>query len=72
MTNDSSLHYSIFVLTVWIEDATDSEDPSLWRIRLEDPRSKKQVGCVGTHGLPHLLNQQVLQKSMRDKSQMDE
>lgn len=62
MTNDNPLHYRIFVLTVWIEDETDVADPSRWRIRIEDPRSKEKVGCVGTQGLPELLNQQVMQE----------
>lgn len=72
MQNDSSLHYRIFVLTVWLEEQTDADNPSLWRVRLEDPRSKEQVGCVGTHGLPELLNQQLMQKSTPKPPAVDE
>jgi len=66
------LHYRIFVLTVWVEDETDSADPSTWRVRLEDPRNEARVGCVGTHGLADLLDQQIMQKSTRERTQVDE
>lgn len=42
--------YTIYLLTVWHEEKSD-DDPSLWRFRLENPRTKDHWAGVGTSAL---------------------
>ncbi|MEZ4863684.1 MAG: hypothetical protein R3C14_20350 [Caldilineaceae bacterium] len=59
MSNDRPIAYRIFLLTLWIEDATDLADPESWRFRLEEPKRGQRRGYVGMPALVAGLIQEV-------------
>lgn len=46
--------YTIYLLTVWHGENNGSK-PTQWRFRLENPRTKQGVGCVGVDALVEKL-----------------
>ena len=51
---EPSPRYTIYLLTVWHDSPHNSgnaSDPSNWRFRLENPRTKEGRGCVGVEAL---------------------
>ena len=48
---EATPRYTIYLLTVWASEGENASDPSSWRFRLENPRTKKAHGFVGIAGL---------------------
>ncbi|MEZ4863677.1 MAG: hypothetical protein R3C14_20315 [Caldilineaceae bacterium] len=59
MTHDRPTSYRIFLLTLWIEDATDLDNLESWRFRLEEPKRGQRNGYVGIPALMAGLIQAV-------------
>lgn len=43
--------YTIYLLTVWFDSTENASNPSNWRFRLENPRTKEAKGFVGVAAL---------------------
>jgi len=55
--------YRAFLLTLWEERSRDSDSPSVWRFRLEDPRSGQQHGFASLEALVEALKQEMGEKN---------
>jgi len=51
MSNDRPTDYRMFLLTIWLEQEEDLDDPDQWRFRLEEPKHGRWQGAVGMHAL---------------------
>jgi len=43
--------YTIYLLTVWFDDVDNASNPTSWRFRLENPRTKEGRGFIGIEAL---------------------
>lgn len=59
MSSDSSSSYRIYLLTFWLEEADDRNDPERWRFRLEEPKSGWRSGYVGVADLCAGLTKEI-------------
>ena len=54
--------YTIYLLTVWAGEGENANDPSSWRFRLENPRTKAAKGYVGLTMLVQGLTETIRQE----------
>jgi len=54
--------YTIYLLTVWAGEGENASDPSSWRFRLENPRTKAAKGYVGLTMLVQGLTEAIRQE----------
>jgi hypothetical protein len=52
--------YHTFLLTLWEERNEDPNVPSVWRFRLEDPRTGLQQGFASLEALMMALEQEIV------------
>lgn len=48
---EATPRYTIYLLTTWASEGENASDPSNWRFRLENPRTKEARGFVGVAAL---------------------
>lgn len=55
--------YHTFLLTLWEERNEDPDLPSVWRFRLEDPRTGQQRGFANLEALMAALEQEIADRN---------
>ena len=66
--NTKPPYYRIYLLTVWQEQNRGPPERSIWRFRLEDPRTGRQQLCADTMTLLTTLEEFVLASQEADST----
>lgn len=53
--------YHTFLVTLWEERNQDPDLPSVWRFRLEDPRTGQRQGFANLQALLAILEQKMIE-----------
>ena len=64
--------YTIYLLTVWAGEGENANDPSSWRFRLENPRTKAAKGYVGLPMLVQGLTDTICQEKAAQRQNQDD
>jgi hypothetical protein len=64
--------YQTFLLTLWEERNQDPDLPSVWRFRLENPRTGKQRGFANLETLMTMLAQEIGHKPDETDAELDQ
>ena len=57
--NPQPPRYHIYLLTLWEERNEDPNSPTMWRFRLEDPRTGRRRGFANVEALVEALKREV-------------
>lgn len=60
--------YFTLLLTIWEERMQDPKAPSVWRFRLEDPRTGQQQGFTSFEALLIALDREVEQYLIKSEA----
>ena len=58
--------YHTFLVTLWEERNQDSNLPSVWRFRLEDPRTGQRWGFANLQALVAVLEQEMVEDPQQE------
>ena len=63
--------YHTFLLTLWEERNQDPNSPTVWRFRLEDPRTGRRHGFASLEEIVAALEREMAGKGVNEKEQRD-
>jgi hypothetical protein len=63
--------YRTYLLTMWEERSRDPDTPSVWRFRLEDPRTGGRRGFADVKSLATALEQEMARDQTDDRGHQD-
>ena len=64
--------YHTFLVTLWEERNQDSNLPSVWRFRLEDPRTGQRRGFTNLQALMAILEQEMVEDREKKEGKNEE